>query len=53
MICNPICKGMKFITAPLSIFVREDEAPLELFYIFYVEQMLRPFYLAALIRNRG
>jgi hypothetical protein len=53
MIRNPICKGMKFITAPLSIFVREDEAPLELFYIFYVEQMLRPFYLAALIRNRG
>ena len=44
---------MKFITAPLSIFEREDEALLELFYIFYVEQMLRPFYLAALIRNSG
>ena len=44
---------MKFITAPLSIFVREDEALLELFYNFYVKQMLRPFCLAALIRNRG
>jgi hypothetical protein len=38
MICNPICKGMQFVTAPLSIFVREDEAPLELFYILYVRQ---------------
>ena len=44
---------MKFITAPLSIFIREDEAPLDLFYIFYVKQMLRLFFLAALIRNRG
>ena len=53
MFRNPICKGMKFITAPLSIFVREDEALLELFYNFYVKQILRPFCLAALIRNRG
>jgi len=44
---------MQFVTAPLSIFVREDEAPLELFYNFYVEQMVRPFCLAAFIRNRG
>ena len=44
---------MKFKTAPLTIFVREDEAPLELFYNFYDKQMVRPLCLAALILNRG